>query len=76
MLERILEVHIFDNKYPMDEILDFYTGFKLAKGLNDEYINLSTISSFLMGLEEKTNLPLTSYFLNKQKIKTILNYRF
>ena len=76
MLERILEVHIFDNKYPMDEILDFYTEFKLAKGSNDEYINLSTTSSFLMGLEEKTSLPLTSYFLNKQKMKTILNYKF
>jgi hypothetical protein len=39
-------------------------------------MNLTRNSEFINALASETGLPLTSYFLNNEEIKKVLNHRF
>jgi len=76
LLTRIFQFKILGNKYCSEELFNFFKGFRVAKISDKKYINLSKLSSFIIELTEKTNLPLTSYFLSDGQIKKMLSHRF
>jgi len=76
LLTRIFQIHILNDNYGAEEIFDFMHDFRVAKISERQYINLARNSSFMKELTDKTNLPLTSYFLGNDDIKKMLSHRF
>ena len=76
LLTRIFQFKVLGNKYCSEELFNFFKGFKVAKISDKKYINMSKLSNFIIELTEKTNLPLTSYFLSDGEIKKMLSHRF
>jgi transposase len=76
LLTRLLQFKILGNNYCSEDIFGFIKEFKVAKMSDRKYINLTRISNFLKSFAEKTQLPLTSYFLSDGQIKKVLSHRF
>jgi len=76
LLTRILQIKILENKNSSEEIFEFIRDFRVAKTSERKYINLTRNSAFIKELSKKTDLPLTSYFLNNTQIKSIMNNKF
>ena len=76
LLTRIFQFKVLGNRYCSEELFNFFKGFKVAKISDKKYINMSKLSNFIIELTEKTNLPLTSYFLSDGEIKKMLSHRF
>ncbi len=76
LLTRLLQFKVLGNNYCSEDIFGFIKEFKVAKMSDKKYINLTRISNFLKPFAEKTQLPLTSYFLSDGQIKKMLSHRF
>ena len=76
LLTRLLQIHILNDRYGVEEIFDFMHDFRVAKVSDRRYINLTRSSSFIKDLAAKTGLPLTSYFLGNEDINKVLSHRF
>lgn len=76
VLTRIIQIYDLGDKYGTEEIFDFIRDFRVAQISERKYINLTRNSEFINALASETGLPLTSYFLNNEEIKKILNHRF
>ena len=76
LLTRIVQIHILKDKHGTEEIFEFVRDFRVAQVSERKYINLTRSSDFIKALAEKTELPLTSYFLNNTDITKMLNHRF
>ena len=76
LLSRILQIHVWEDKYSTEEIFNFIHDFRVAKVSDRKYINLTRNSSFIKNLADQTGLPLTSYFLDNTDIKKVLSHRF
>ena len=62
LLERLFQFKVLGNEYATEDIFQFLKNFNVTKGINN--------------LAQKTNLPLTNYFLTETQIKSILNHKF
>ena len=76
LLTRIVQIHILKDNHGTEEIFEFVRDFRVAQVSERKYINLTRSSDFIKALAEKTELPLTSYFLNNADITKMLNHRF
>lgn len=76
LLTRLLQFHILGNNYCSEDILGFFKQFKVARISERKYINLTRNSTFIREFADRTNLPLTSYFLSESQIKMVLSHRF
>ena len=76
LLTRLLQFKTLGEQPCSEELFDFFRNFRAAKISENKYINLTRKSDFIISLAEKTELPLTSYFLTKSQIKKMLNHRF
>ena len=76
VLTRIIQIYDLGDKYGTEEIFDFIRDFRVAQISERKYINLTRNSEFINALASETSLPLTSYFLNNEEIKKVLNHRF
>nr|WP_256375001.1 transposase [Butyrivibrio sp. AC2005] len=76
VLTRIIQIYDLGDKYGTEEIFDFIRDFSVAQISERKYINLTRNSEFINALASETGLPLTSYFLNNEEIKEVLNHRF
>lgn len=76
LLTRIFQFKILKNSYSSESLFEFIHGFKNAEISSKKYINLTRDTSFINGLAELTNLPLTNYFLSESYIKKMLSHRF
>lgn len=76
LLTRLLQFKVLGNNYCSEDIFGFIKEFKVAKMSDRKYINLTKMSNFLKSFAEKTQLPLTSYFLSDGQIKKMLSHRF
>lgn len=76
LLTRILQFKVLGDSSCSDDIFNFIKEFKVAKISDRKYINLTRISPFIKQLSQKTQLPLTSYFLSDGQIKEMLSHRF
>jgi transposase len=76
LLTRLLQIHALKDQYGTEEIFDFFHDFRVAKVSDRKYVNLTRSSRFITALTAKTNLPLTSYFLDNEDINKVLNHRF
>ena len=76
VLTRIIQIYDLGDKYGTEEIFDFIRDFRVAQISERKYINLTRNSEFINALASETSLPLTSYFLNNEDIKKVLNHRF
>ena len=76
LLTRILQIHILNDAYGVDELFKFIHDFRVAKVSERKYINLTRNYAFILDLSARTVLPLTSYFLGNGDIKKVLDHRF
>lgn len=76
LLMRLLQIYELNDEYGTEEIFEFIRDFRVAKISDRKYINLARSSSFIKALASRTGLPLTSYFLNNEDIKKVLDHRF
>lgn len=76
LLTRLLQIHVLNDQYGVEEIFDFIHDFRVAKVSDRKYINLTRNSSFIKDLSTRTGLPLTSYFLGNGDINKMLSHRF
>ena len=75
LLERLFQFKVLGNEYATEDIFQFLKNFNVTKG-ETKYINTATSTAFINNLAQKTNLPLTNYFLTETQIKSILNHKF
>ena len=76
LLLRVLQFHVFKNKYCSENILDFIENFRVVGFSTDKYINLASYSDFIKSLSDDLSLPLTNFYLNQSQIKMVLSHRF
>lgn len=76
LLTRLLQFKILENRYCSEEIINFIREFNVVKISDRRYINLARMDVFIKDFSEKTDLPLTSYFLSDGQIKNMLSHRF
>lgn len=76
LLSRLFQLKIMNGRYCSEQIWNFIREFRVVRISDRKLVNLSRNSEFIKALTEKTDLPLTSYFLSDGQIKSILSYRF
>lgn len=76
LLTRLLQFKVLENQYCTEEIISFIKTFRTAKISERKSINLAKAGNFISALRDKTNLPLTTYFLTDSDIKKMLSHRF
>ena len=76
LLTRLLQFKVLGEQYCSEDILNFFKQFRAARVSERKYINLTRNSTFIREFAQKTNLPLTSYFLTESQIKKMLSHRF
>jgi len=69
LLLRILQFHIFDNRFCTEKIIDFIKKFRVVEMQHDKYINITPSSEFIKKLSDELGLPLTNYFLDGSQNK-------
>lgn len=76
LLTRLLQFKVLGNDYCSEDIFKFVKDFRVVKISDRKYMNLTRNTSFIQEFAEKTNLPLTSYFLSDGQLKKMLSHRF
>ena len=76
LLLRVLQFHVFKNKYCTEHILGFIERFKAVEFSPGKYINLTSSSAFIKDLVDDLNLPLTNFYLSHAQIKMMLCHTF
>ena len=76
LLTRLLQFKVLGDQYCSEDILNFFKQFRAARVSERKYINLTRNSTFIREFAQKTELPLTSYFLTESQIKKMLSHRF
>ena len=76
VLMRLLQFKELKNQYGSEEIVRFMKDFRVVQISSNRYINLSKSTSFIKEFKDITKLALTSYYLSKGQIKSVLNNRF
>ena len=76
LLMRIFQIYTLADKYSSEEIFDFIRDFRIVKVSDRKFINLARSSNFIKALASISGLPLTSFFLTLDDIKTVLSHRF
>ena len=76
LLMRIFQIYTLADKYSSEEIFDFFRDFRIVKVSDRKFINLARCSNFIKALASISGLPLTSFFLTLDDIKTVLSHRF
>ena len=76
LLMRIFQIYTLADKYSSEEIFDFFRDFRIVKVSDRKLINLARCSNFIKALASISGLPLTSFFLTLDDIKTVLSHRF
>jgi transposase len=72
LLLRVLQFHVFDNKFCAEHILEFIEKFRVVIDGSGRYINITTTSSFIRELASLLSLPLTSFHLLNSNINKVL----
>jgi transposase len=73
LLLRVLQFHIFENKYGTENILSFIEKFRVVEIAHGKYINLATSSPLIKSLSRDFSLPLLNYHLSQSQINKVLN---
>lgn len=73
LLIRILQFHIFENRFCAKKIIDLIKNFRVVEIDHNKYINITPSSEFIKKLSNELALPLTNYFLNRSQIKKMLS---
>ena len=76
LLLRILQFKVLDSRYSFEDIIKFTKEFRAIEVSKNQWINITKSTTFIQELASITKLPLTSYYLSKTQIKTVLNNRF
>lgn len=76
LLLRLLQFKILENKFSSNDIINSIRDLRVVEVSKTKYINLSKTTPISKYFAQKYELPSTSYFLNNQQIKTVLNHRF
>jgi len=76
LLTRLLQFRVLGNNYCSEDLFGFFRGFKAVQVSEKKYINLTKNSPFIKEFSNRTELPLTSYFLSESQIKKMLSHRF
>lgn len=74
LLERLFQFKVLNDEYSTNEIFDFIKKFKVVESEN-QYINVTTTSTFIRELDKRLSLPLTNYYLTPSQIKKVLNWK-
>lgn len=75
LILRIIELKIFKDEVPMDQIIRFIRNFQVVKA-NKDYVNYTRKSDLFPGLIEITKLPLNKKYLSSKDMEKIQNYAF
>jgi len=75
VLLRVLQFHVFDNKFSSEDILNFVEKFTVVELAFGKFINLATSSTFIKNLSRDFSLPLTNYYLSRSQINKVLSHR-
>ena len=76
LLLRILQFHVFDNKYCSERFIEFVEKFRVVELAPNNFINISASSDFISELSLELALPLTSFYLNSHQIQKVLKIVF
>lgn len=76
LLLRLLQFKILENKFCSNEIINYVRDLRVVEISKTKYVNLSKTTPIAKHLAQKYELPSTSYFMNNQQIKIVLNHRF
>jgi len=76
VLLRILQFHVFKDKYCSEQILEFMKKFRVVEISPNKFINLTPSSDFVKSLAQTSSLPLTNYFLSSGQLKKVLAHNF
>lgn len=76
LLMRILELKIFEDKLPSNQLFEFVRKFQVVKVNDDCYINLLTNKQKSNLIFDTIKLPIDNYYLNKKDISKIENLSF
>lgn len=74
MLERILQLRIYEGKYSSGALYGFFKDFSFVES-EKEFINTSKSTEFINEYAKETGLPLNHLKISETKIKRILNYK-
>lgn len=75
LILRIIELKLFKDEVPMDQIIRFIRNFQVVK-TNNDYVNYTRSSDLFPGLIEITKLPLNKKYLSSKDMEKIQNYIF
>lgn len=71
---RLLELKIFDDELPVNQIIEFIRQYKVTKNYDESYINNSTYSKNFEKIKEKLGLAkLGNLYLTKRDIDLLFN---
>ena len=76
LLLRLLQFHVFDNRYCSEKFIDFIEKFRVVKYDSDRYINITASSDFIKELSSALSLPLTNFYLDSRQIEKVLELVF
>ena len=75
VIERLIELKLFQDEYSPDSIFEFIRNFKVTENFDGSYINNATSSKFINMLKEKLGLSnIGNLYLSKKDLDNILNY--
>lgn len=72
-LTRILQFHVFDNRYCSERFFDLAKDFKVVDIQHGRYINITPSSDFVSEIAAHLSLPLTSYYLSASQLNSIFS---
>jgi len=76
LLLRVLQFHVFANKYCTESILGFVEKFRVVEFSPGKYINLASSSAFIKSLADNFSLPLTNFHFSQAQLNMVLGHRF
>jgi transposase len=76
LILRILQFHVFDNKYCTERFIEFIEKFRVVNIAPNRFINITASSNFISELAHELALPLTNFYLDSQQIEKVLKLVF
>jgi transposase len=76
LFTRIFQIKILDDRHSYQKIIAFIREFNVAKISEQQFLSLRETDEFAREFQGDTGLPITHAYLNKSKVKKIMNYRF
>ena len=76
LLLRVLQFHVFDNRFCTEKFIDFVEKFRVVKFDADRYINITASSDFIKELSSELSLPLTNFYLKSSQINKVIDLVF